>query len=96
MPSNNSTVFLFQAKNKLVLLLPDAGLENYHLRAHRLRRNDGKRTIPSLAQLAGAALLCAARQAAPSRAAKPAIRKLVNELPLTAEKKSNQGSEMPS
>lgn len=89
-------VFLFQAKNKLVLLLPDSGLENYHLRAHGLPHNDGKRTIPSLAQLAGAALLCAARQAAPFSTAKPAIQKLVNELPLTREKKNNQRSEMPS
>lgn len=52
-------------------------MENYHLPTHELAHNDSEHKLP---QLAWAALLCAAWQAAPSGTEMPAFWKLVNEL----------------
>lgn len=83
MPDNNSTVFLFKGKNKLVLPCQILGWKIIIYLPTNFPIMTANIQLPSLAQLVRAALLCATWQAAPFSTEKPAFQKLVNELLLT-------------
>lgn len=87
MPDNNSTVVLFKGKNKFVLLCQILVWKITLYLPMNFPIMTASVQLPSLAQQAWAALLCAAQQAAPFSTEKPAFQKLVKELPLSMKKK---------
>lgn len=87
MLDKSSTVFLFKRKNKLVLLCQILVWKITIYLPVNFPIMTASVALPPLTQRAWAALLCAFWQVAPLSSAKPAVQKLVNELPLSVEKK---------